>query len=271
MIREMGIAAAVMIASQLTGAGARAVPTTETQHKHVLPLGNSAEPTGPKVALHFHHAHHLKRRVIVATHAEPPAAEPEPDSLGPVLSPLPEASLTAQERRVGEIAVRGGDSTFLMVDKAVGRILLFEDGEPVFMGHALTGASTSDRMPAHETGEAFAKLDALADKVTPAGRFTVTRGFEKGYGPLLDIKEIQGKDWAIAIHKVFLGFPAENRAERLQSPRSDDKNITFGCINVTPEAIKLILRELPEQGATPLYVLPRDDTQTAAYFAPRTS
>jgi hypothetical protein len=158
-----------------------------------------------------------------------------------------------------------------MVDKSLGKILLWEGGKAVFIGNALTGASYSDRLPTSEMKEAFAKLDALDTKVTPAGRFTVARGFEKGYGPLFDIREIQGKDWAIAIHKVFLGFPWEHRATRLESSRYDDKNITFGCINVTPETMELLLHELPESGATPLYVLPRDETKTAAFFAPPSS
>jgi hypothetical protein len=55
------------------------------------------------------------------------------------------------------------------------------------------------------------------------------------------------------------------------SPNEQDKHITFGCINVTPDAINFLLRELPEKGATPLYILPVDASQTATYFAARTS
>jgi hypothetical protein len=185
---------------------------------------------------------------------------------------LPPESLSPQEQAVGEIADQNGDRTFLMVDKSLGRILLFEDGKPVFMGNALTGESTADRLPPNELKEDFNKLDALQYKVTPAGRYTVTRGYDAEYGgPLLDITEIKGKDWGIAIHQVYLGIPAEHRAERLRSTRFDDKNITFGCINVTPDAIKLLLRELPKTGSTALYVLPRDATSTIAFFAQHNS
>ena len=158
-----------------------------------------------------------------------------------------------------------------MVDKALGRIILFENDKPVFSGSALTGESTADRLPPGALHEKFSKLTALDTKVTPAGRYTVTRGHDSDYGPLLDINEIQGKDWGIAIHQVYLGTPSERRAERLQSPNDQDKHITFGCINVTPEAIRFLMKELPRKRATPLYILPLDETSTAAYFSPHSS
>jgi hypothetical protein len=295
MMRVMGIVTAAVVASHLAGTSALAVPATESRHEQpsrTMPVGNSVEPTGTKVSFHAGRAHHVRHKFVRAATTEyaaewradmaaerpvvetnAPAANPalaDPVA-NPALPTLPPNMLTTQENDVGKVAVRNGDEKFLMVDKSLGRILLWEAGKPVFVGNALTGASYSDRLPTNEMKEAFAKLDALDTKVTPAGRFTVARGFEKGYGPLFDIREIQGKDWAIAIHKVFLGFPWEHRATRLESLRYDDKNITFGCINVTPETMELLLRELPEGGVTPLYVLPRDEAKTAAFFAPPSS
>jgi hypothetical protein len=181
------------------------------------------------------------------------------------------AALSHQEERVGQIAVENGDQIFVMVDKALGKIILFENGKPVFSGAALTGESTADRLPPGALAERFSQLNALKDKVTPAGRYTVSRGHDDAYGTLLDINEIHGKDWGIAIHKVYLGTPSEHRDVRLQSPNEEDRHITFGCINVTPTAIQYLLRELPARHATPLYILPLDDTKTAAYFTPRNS
>jgi hypothetical protein len=119
--------------------------------------------------------------------------------------------------------------------------------------------------------EKFAKLNDVGDKVTPAGRFTVSRGSDKLYGTLLDVNEIRGKDWGIAIHQVYLGDPSERRAERLRSPNENDKHITYGCINVEPGTIRVLLRELPKDRPTALYILPEDEARTAAYFAPRNS
>jgi len=88
---------------------------------------------------------------------------------------------------------------------------------------------------------------------------------------LFDVNEVKGKDWGIAIHRVYLGTPSEHRAARLASPNDDVKHITFGCINVAPRTIEFLLHELPENASIPLYILPEDPTQTTAFFASRTS
>ena len=85
-----------------------------------------------------------------------------------------------------------GDKTFLMVDKALGKIILFENGQPVFAGPALTGESTADQMPKTELKAKFDTLNAADTKITPAGRYTVERGFDPEVGgPLFDIDEIR--------------------------------------------------------------------------------
>ena len=262
-MRAMGLMSAAIIVARLACPAALAVAPDKPRQPlapNAMPPGNGIEPTGIRFASAprtTHHPHKLKVvRLAAGKVGEPPSED---------VSELSPGAITAQEHNVGEIAVEHGDLTFLMVDKSLGKILLFENGEPVFIGNALTGASTADRLPPNELKEAMARLNALQTKVTPAGRFTVTRG------PLFDIKEIQGKDWGIAIHQVYLGIPSENRAARLRSARHDDKNITFGCINVAPETIRLLLRELPEKGPTVLYVLPRDATNAASYFTPHHS
>ncbi len=181
-------------------------------------------------------------------------------------------TLSEQEREVSQMADEKGDKTFIMVDKTLGKIILFQNGQPVFTGPALTGASLADRLPKSELTEKFDDLNALDTKITPAGRYTLERGYDKEVGgDLFEVQEIRGKDWGIAIHPVYLGIPSEHRDIRIMSPNEQDKHITFGCINVTPDAINFLLRELPEKGATPLYILPVDASQTATYFAARTS
>jgi hypothetical protein len=115
----------------------------------------------------------------------------------------------------------------------------------------------------------FSQLGALDDKVTPAGRFTVSRDYDREYGALFDINEIQGRDWTISIHQVYLGTPSERRADRLQSPDHQDKHITHGCINVTRETIRLLMGKLPKKPPTVLYVLPHDQSKTVEYLARR--
>jgi hypothetical protein len=180
--------------------------------------------------------------------------------------------LTEQESAANQMATARGDRDFLMVDKALGKIILFQKGQPVFVGPALTGQSLSDQLVAGELGQKFDNLYAVNTKITPAGRFTVQRAYDKELGgDILDVSEIRGKDWGIAIHQVYLGTPSEHRDIRIKSPRTEDKHISFGCINVTQTAIRYLLRELPETGPFPLYILPEDASQTASYFAPGTS
>src|SRR6185312_6139617 len=117
---------------------------------------------------------------------------------------------------------------------------------PVFAGPALTGASTADEIPKNELAEKFDALVAPKTKITPAGRYTVERGFDPEVGgPLFDIPEIRGKDWGIAIHQLYLGIPSEHRDVRILSPRDADKHITYGCINITTATMHVLMRELP--------------------------
>jgi len=252
MSRVLGIVTAVVAATLLAGAGAFAAPPdTVSQPPHAKPVA------------HARAMHHRRKAAFMAVQQSPP----DPFSV----TALPPDSLSAQEQSVSRFAEQNGDRDYLMVDKTLGKILLFENGKPMFSGAALTGQSTADRLPKYELTEKMARLDAVETKVTPAGRFTVTRGYDPDYGPLFDVNQIKGKDWGIAIHKVYLGIPSEHRDLRLVSPNEADKHITFGCINVAPETVQLLLRELPADRPTVLYVLPEDDSKSAMYFAPRNS
>jgi len=84
-------------------------------------------------------------------------------------------------------------------------------------GAALTGENTADYLAPGATELTFHESNGLKYKITPAGRYTVSVGFDPSYGETLDVNEIQGKDWDIAIHKVWLGAPAEHREARLRS------------------------------------------------------
>src|SRR5580704_9212448 len=65
-----------------------------------------------------------------------PAQPPEAFLGGPAMS--------SEARRVSEIAVRNGDRDFLVLDKAHGQIIAFQNGRPTFSGAALTGENPSD-------------------------------------------------------------------------------------------------------------------------------
>src|SRR5258708_22437480 len=115
--------------------------------------------------------------------------------------------LSAAALRVAGIALRKGDGDFLLLDKAHGKIFIFENGRPVFRGAALTGEYPADQLAPDALGKTSHEQVGLKYKVTPAGRFTVRKGNARAFGLVLDINEIRGKDWGIAIHRVWLGAP----------------------------------------------------------------
>ena len=306
MLRDMAIVAAALAVIQVGYSGAEAAPVAESKPHHAH-HGGVVAPHGGVVALRSPAAQ--IRRHIVSKAATTPLriARPEsrPQFPAPVtdlsagapislsyqvppaasdsapetadasqlpVAPGPAVVLSEQQNEVSQIADARGDRNFLMVDKAHGKIILFENGLPIMAGPALTGESRADHLPKSELTEKFDDLNAPKTKITPAGRFTVQRGFDKDVGgELFDVHEIRGKDWGIAIHQVYLGIPSEHRDVRIMSPRDEVKHITFGCINVTRDAIRFLLHELPEKGPTPLYILPEDASQTTAYFTARTS
>jgi hypothetical protein len=305
MVRDVALLGAAMMALQVACPHANSAPVTEVhgRHPHHQALASllpatvhktiarrrvnraTTEPTPVEAALQlpapvvdtsdgaptplaFHAA------IAPVTPADLPAEmwATNVDALPVPALPSTPPALSDQETEAGQLANDQGDRTFLMVDKTLGKVILFEKGQPVFAGPALTGASLADQMPKTELGAKFDTLNTLDTKITPAGRYTVQRGYDPEVGgPLFDISEIHGKDWGIAIHQVYLGTPSEHRDARIKSPGVEDKHITFGCINVKPEALRLFLHELPAKGKIPLYVLPEDASQTAIYLTPHAS
>jgi hypothetical protein len=197
-------------------------------------------------------------------HADP-LPSPQLHPLGFGFMPPGVGGLTPAELRVSLIADRNGDRTFLMVDKNRGKIILFENGRPIFGRPALTGESMADRIPADAWSVPWSRQNSVKFKVTPAGRFTITRSRDDALGELFDINELQGRDWTIAIHRVWLGRPAERRDARLRSEIEQDKHITNGCIDVDPSTMAQLSRILPSKGM-PLYILPNNESLIGEVF-----
>jgi len=181
-------------------------------------------------------------------------------TMTPPLYTQPMLSRAAWE--VSQIATRNGDRVFLMMDKTRGKLFLFENGVPIFIAPALTGASQADQLPPDALGKTIAQGNDLRYRVTPAGRFTVSLGHDHFYGDTLDINEIKGRGWIIAIHLA----PNANRDARLHTSGAEDKHVTEGCINVTADTIRQLVRLLAGRTRTPLYILPTDDREISRFF-----
>lgn len=168
--------------------------------------------------------------------------------------------------RVSQIAERNGDRRFVLVDKAHGKIMIFENGRPTFSRSALTGESLADQLPPDARSKPLAQQIGVKYKVTPAGRFTLTRAHDEVLGDTFDINELEGMDWRIAIHRVWLGNRSEHRDARLRSSNDQDKHVTEGCIDVDPGTIVQLFRLLPNSGKTAIYILPIDESLIATLF-----
>jgi len=177
-------------------------------------------------------------------------------------------ALSPSASRVSQIASQNGDRRFILVDKARGRIVLFLNGKPAFVRAALTGESLEDQLPSDAMEKSISQHIGTKYKVTPAGRFTVSRAHDEALGDTLDINELQGSDWMISVHQAWLGIRSQHRDTRLRSDDDRDKHITEGCIDVDPSTIALLLQLLPNANGTAIYISPMDDRLIKTLFQP---
>jgi hypothetical protein len=194
---------------------------------------------------------------------QPTLAPPVPTAFRPEIGPPSHiAGLSQAAARVSQIAARNGDRTFILVDKARGKLFLFANGSLIFTSPALTGSSLADRLPYDATSKTFAEASGFQYRVTPAGRFTVSPGHDSLYGSTLDVNEVRGKNWIIAIHLA----PTQSRDARLRSVSDQDKHATEGCINVDANTIRTLTQLLAMRRSTPLYVVPNDERTISEFF-----
>lgn len=164
-----------------------------------------------------------------ATVAASPWTEPAPITLGSARVGLDPPSAEVIDLEKWVIASRDNSGMpYLIIDKVNAAAFLFDAaghfqaGAPVLLGLARGDRSIK--------GIGDKKMSAIArqDRITPAGRFVASLGYEP------HDKEILWVDYndAIALHPVVKGTPQERRAERLQSLTSSDNRISYGCINV---------------------------------------
>lgn len=77
---------------------------------------------------------------------------------------------------------------------------------------------------------------ALVGKDTPTGHFPLVKRAVQAQGYGGDVMQFKETDkYIYAVHRVWLGNPAQRRLERLRGPVAGRRNVTGGCINVAPE------------------------------------
>lgn len=144
---------------------------------------------------------------------------------------LPAWAFDATSARVfADAVVRSGDAgglAFAVVDKPGATIWVF-DQRGRLLGHSpvLVGQAPGDVAPPDIGSRPLARVKP-SEKITAAGRYVTEPG-----------RNAQGEDivWldydaALSMHRVR-NVPGERRLERLRTPGTADKRISFGCINV---------------------------------------
>ena len=88
-------------------------------------------------------------------------------------------------------------------------------------------------------GECF---PALVGASTPIGSFPLIQRVveSEGYGGDVMQFHQEGGD-VLAVHRLWLGSPAQRRPQRLASDDPKQRLITNGCINVSPEVYELVM------------------------------
>jgi hypothetical protein len=149
---------------------------------------------------------------------------------------------------------------FVIVDKVDAKVFVFRpDGELRGAARVLLGLTRGDDSA---PGIGDRKLSSIRpeERTTPAGRFVASLGHN------LQGTEILWVDYdaAISLHRVVTTKPREHRLQRLSSPTTVDKRITYGCINVPVAFFNNVVRPAFAGTDGIVYVLP--ETTSAREF-----
>ena len=147
---------------------------------------------------------------------------------------------------------------FVIVDKVDAKVFVFRpDGELRGAARVLLGLTRGDDST---PGIGDRKLSSIRpeERITPAGRFVASLGRNLHGTEILWVDY----DSAISLHRVVTTNPREHRLQRLSSPTTVDKRITYGCINVPGTFFNNVVRPVFTGTDGVVYVLP--ETKSAS-------
>jgi hypothetical protein len=157
---------------------------------------------------------------------------------------------------------------FVIADKVGGLIYAFDEaGTLIAKAPALFGKAPGD-VEISDTGAAGLDNMTDAEKITPAGVFPSKITPSRDYGSMMEFKRSADGTAAIAVHRVYLGDPAEKRMDRLNTDTPADNRVSYGCINVLPEFYDGVLAKHFDRDST-VVVLP--EQQSVESFFPMMS
>ena len=141
---------------------------------------------------------------------------------------------------------------FVILDKREATVFVFDvNGRLIDATPVLLGAAAGDDTVA---GIGKRPIDQVRpeERTTPAGRFISEPGRNASGEDVIWVDY----DAAVSMHRVRVVDPRERRLERLASPRSSDRRISYGCINVPVAFYESVLRPVLGSVRGVVYVLP---------------
>ena len=141
---------------------------------------------------------------------------------------------------------------YAIIDKVNAKVFVFDKtghiqgAAPVLLGLARGDNSVPG------IGERKLSTIRPEERSTPAGRFVSSLSSD------VSGKQILVIDYAssLSLHPLAKGTPAERRAQRLESPTSEDNRISYGCINVPVKFYEKIVSPTFTRTNGLVYILP---------------
>lgn len=150
---------------------------------------------------------------------------------------------------------------FIVTDK-VGAAMYFFDENGVLL-------KKSPVLVGKNVGDFIGNTDA--GRITPSGRFEIAPETDATYG---NVFSVMGTDMVdsetgdlveVAIHRLALHDPSENRPQRIATKTPLDNRISWGCLNLDNKVMDWAVRNYPLGGV--IYILPETAKGRSA-FAP---
>jgi hypothetical protein len=169
------------------------------------------------------------------------------------------AQVSADARHIADWIADSRDNgqvDFVIVDKKFARVHVFDAAARLRSSSVvLLGSARGDDSVPGIGSKPIAQV-LPSERTTPAGRFLAQRGRNTGGEDVVWVDY----EAAVSMHRVRATNPKERRLARLATASTDDKRISFGCINVPASFFDAYIVPVFATRRALVYVLPEVKT-----------